>query len=107
LTATLSKPSQGAIVEWAGAVAAPHELTRGWSFTALSRARARPRLFVLGERDAPGITSWRRDEHARGEREEKLTPNELAARVARYKRTSDDEDLVGGNGSGSEWAASA
>jgi hypothetical protein len=59
LTATLSKPSQGATVEWAGAVAAPHELTRGWSFTALSRARARPRLFVLGERDARGITSWR------------------------------------------------
>jgi conjugative relaxase-like TrwC/TraI family protein len=86
---------QGATVEWAGVVAAPHELTRGWSYTALSRARARTRLFALGEGEA-----WahhevaRRDEHAPGEREDKPTPDELATRIARYMRTRDDEDLA-------------
>jgi hypothetical protein len=86
---------QGATVEWAGVVAAPHELTRGWSYTALSRARTRTRLFVLEEGEAWAHHELaRRDEHAHGEREDKPTPDELAARVARYMRTRDDEDLA-------------
>jgi conjugative relaxase-like TrwC/TraI family protein len=86
---------QGGTVEWAGVVAAPHELTRGWSYTALSRARARTRLFVQGEGEAWAHHELtRRDEHAPGERDEKPTPEELAARVARYMRTRDDEDLA-------------
>jgi conjugative relaxase-like TrwC/TraI family protein len=86
---------QGATVEWAGVVAAPHELTRGWSYTALSRARARTRLFVQGEGEAWAQHELaRRDEHAPGEREDKPTPDELAARVARCMRTRDDEDLA-------------
>ena len=86
---------QGATVEWAGVVAAPHELTRGWSYTALSRARARTRLFVVGEGEAWAHHELaRRDEHAPGEREDKPTPEQLAASVARYMRTRDDEDLA-------------
>jgi conjugative relaxase-like TrwC/TraI family protein len=86
---------QGGTVEWAGVVAAPHELTRGWSYTALSRARARTRLFVLEEGEGWAHHELaRRDEHAPSEREEKPTPDELAARVARYMRTRDDEDLA-------------
>jgi hypothetical protein len=86
---------QGGTVEWAGVVAAPHELTRGWSYTALSRARARTRLFVLDEGDGWAHHELaRRDEHAPGEREETPTAEQLAARVARYMRTRDDEDLA-------------
>ena len=86
---------QGGTVEWAGVVAAPHELTRGWSYTALSRARARTRLFVLDEGEGwAHHEQARRDEHAPGEREEKPTAEELAASVARYMSTRDDEDLA-------------
>jgi hypothetical protein len=86
---------QGATVEWAGVVAVPHELTRGWSYTALSRARARTRLFVQGEGEAWAHHELaRRDEHAPGEREEKPTAEQLAASVARYMRTRDDENLA-------------
>lgn len=56
---------------------------------------------MLDEREARAHHELaRRDEHAPGEREEKPTPNELAARVAGYMRTRDDEDLADGNGSG-------
>ena len=86
---------QGGTVEWAGVVAAPHELTRGWSYTALSRARARTRLFVLDEGEGwAHHEQARRDEHAPGEREEKPTAEELVASVARYMSTRDDEDLA-------------
>jgi conjugative relaxase-like TrwC/TraI family protein len=86
---------QGGTVEWAGVVAAPHELTRGWSYTALSRARARTRLYVQGEGEAWAHHELaRRDEHAPAEREEKPTAEQLAASVARYMRTRDDEDLA-------------
>ena len=37
---------QGATVEQATVVASPHDLSRGWSYTALSRARGDTRLFV-------------------------------------------------------------
>jgi hypothetical protein len=86
---------QGATVEWAGVVAVPHELTRGWSYTALSRARARTRLFVQGEGEAWAHHELARcDEHAPGERDEKPTTERLAASVARYMRTREDEDLA-------------
>ena len=86
---------QGGTVEWAGVVATPHELTRGWSYTALSRARARTRLFVLDEGEGwTHHAQARRDEHAPGERAEKPTTEELVASVARYMSTRDDEDLA-------------
>ena len=51
---------QGATVEQATVVASPHDLSRGWSYTALSRARGDTRLLVRdGE---PSIRG--RDEYA-------------------------------------------
>lgn len=40
---------QGSTVEWAGVVATPEHLTRGWSYTALSRARGETMLYVSDE----------------------------------------------------------
>jgi hypothetical protein len=86
---------QGATVEWAGVVAVPHELTRGWSYTALSRARGQTRLFVLDEGDGRvHHDRARRDELAPDERLGTPTSEQLAARVERYMRTRDDEDLA-------------
>jgi conjugative relaxase-like TrwC/TraI family protein len=80
---------QGGTVERAFVIAAPHELTCGWSYTALSRARGETRLFVITdnqERD--------RDELAPGERQPKPTKKELYAQLGRYMQTRDDEDLA-------------
>jgi|GEM_PF-1133584 len=86
---------QGGTVEWAGVVAVPHELTRGWSYTALSRARGTTRLFVVSEGEGwHHHEEQRRDEIAPGERQEKLTTKELLEQVARYMQTRDDEDLA-------------
>jgi conjugative relaxase-like TrwC/TraI family protein len=86
---------QGGTVEWAGVVAVPHELTRGWSYTALSRARTRTRLFVMEEGEGWAHHELaRRDELAPGEREDTPTAEQLAASVARYMLTRDDEDLA-------------
>jgi hypothetical protein len=98
---------QGGTVERAFVVAAPHELTKGWSYTALSRARRQTQLFVITDR-----AQGERDELAPGERQEAATENELYTRIARYMRTRDDEDLAieqlpTGVGSGREGAVDA
>jgi hypothetical protein len=80
---------QGGTVERAFVVAAPHELTRGWSYTALSRARDQTRLFVISDHEQRD-----REELAPGERREQPTEKELCARIARYMQTRDDEDLA-------------
>ena len=81
---------QGGTVEQAIVVASVGELTRGWSYTALSRAAGETRLLV---RDAtPAV----------GEREDigpdapagPLEPDEVLARVARRMLERDDEDLA-------------
>ena len=81
---------QGGTVEQAIVVASVGELTRGWSYTALSRARGETRLLV---RDAtPAV----------GEREDvgpdapagPLEPEQVLARVARRMLERDDEDLA-------------
>lgn len=43
---------QGGIVETAAVVASPHDLTAGWSYTALSRARGHTRLLIYEDRHA-------------------------------------------------------
>jgi hypothetical protein len=98
---------QGGTVERAFVVAAPHELTKGWSYTALSRARRQTQLFVITDRE-----QGERDEHAPGERQETATEKQLYTRIARYMRTRDDEDLAieqlpTGVGSGREDAVDA
>ena len=80
---------QGGTVERPFVVAAPHELTKGWSYTALSRASGPTRLFVISDSQ-----ERERDELAPGERQARLTDKELYARVQRYMQTRDDEDLA-------------
>jgi hypothetical protein len=80
---------QGGTVERAFVVAAPHELTKGCSYTALSRACGATRLFVISDSQARD-----RDELAPGERRYGLTDRELYARLRRYMQTRDDEDLA-------------
>jgi len=80
---------QGATVERAFVVAFPHGLTRGWSYTALSRAREQTRLFVMTDSEERD-----RDELAPGERQGKPTEKDIYARLHRYMQTRDDEDLA-------------
>jgi len=81
---------QGATAEHATVVASPHDLTRGWSYTALSRARGETRLLIrdtgthIGERDAIG----RRASASPGK------PADVLARVASRMLERDDEDLA-------------
>jgi hypothetical protein len=77
---------QGGTVERAIVVVSPSDLTAGWSYTALSRARGETRLLIVD------------DEHA--ERSEfapagsPLLCAPLLARVGRRMRERDDEDLA-------------
>jgi hypothetical protein len=80
---------QGGTVESALVVAAPHELTKGWSYTALSRARGTTRLFVITDQERKA-----REEMAPGERGASANEHDLYERMARYMRTRDDEDLA-------------
>jgi ATP-dependent exoDNAse (exonuclease V) alpha subunit len=80
---------QGGTVERAFVVAAPHELTKGWSYTALSRAREQTRLFAVTDHE-----QREREELAPGERQQQPTEKELYTRIARYMQTRDDEDLA-------------
>jgi len=81
---------QGGTVEQAVVVASPEDLTAGWSYSALSRARGATRL-LIANRD--------RQDEARAE----LAPeaerpaqarSEVLARVARRMLVRDDEDLA-------------
>lgn len=81
---------QGATVEQAIVVASPQDLTAGWSYSALSRARGETRL-LIGDRDDRDAN---RAEHApEGGRPTQLR-SELLARVARRMLVRDDEDLA-------------
>jgi len=82
---------QGATVEWAGVVARPEHLTKGWSYTALSRARATTELYV------PAI------DHDRAQDRAELAPhdttthperNDTRTRIAARMTVRDDEDLA-------------
>jgi conjugative relaxase-like TrwC/TraI family protein len=81
---------QGGTVEQATVVASPHELSRGWSYTALSRARGQTRLLV---RD-PSQDVAERDELAPSTRGDHTEPTEVLARVGRRMLERDDEDLA-------------
>jgi len=82
---------QGATVEWAGVVARPEHLTKGWSYTALSRARDTTELYV------PAI------DHDRAQDRAELAPHdttthperdETKTRIAARMTVRDDEDLA-------------
>ncbi len=81
---------QGGTVERAIVVASVSELTRGWSYTALSRARGETRLLV---RDATPIVGDREDvgpDAPAGP----VEPEQVLARVGRRMLERDDEDLA-------------
>jgi len=82
---------QGATVEHATVVASPHDLSRGWSYAALSRARGETRLLIrdsgpeVGDRDAIGPTAAAAPA---------ARPVDVLARVASRMLERDDEDLA-------------
>jgi conjugative relaxase-like TrwC/TraI family protein len=81
---------QGATVEHAIVVASPHDLSRGWSYTALSRARGHTQLLIADT--TPTASS--RDEFAPTTRATPSKAHDLLAPVARRMLERDDEDLA-------------
>ena len=82
---------QGATVEQATVVASVGELTRGWSYTALSRARGQTRLLVRDATPQDAASGRTSDPRRRTERPE---PEKVLPRVARRMLERDDEDLA-------------
>jgi hypothetical protein len=80
---------QGATVERAVVLASPWELTAGWSYTALSRARDTTRLIIHEDRHIHDRT-----ELAPRERDPSPQSSELLARVAQRMRERDCEELA-------------
>jgi conjugative relaxase-like TrwC/TraI family protein len=80
---------QGATVEAAIVVATPSDLTAGWSYTALSRARASTRLLIHDDQAARG-----RADHAPERTYQPVSREELLARAGRRMLERDDQDLA-------------
>jgi hypothetical protein len=80
---------QGATIEAAFVLASPRDLTAGWSYTALSRARGQTRLLVYDE-----VLRDERREFAPTDRAPGAAPDEVLARVQRHMLERDDEDLA-------------
>jgi conjugative relaxase-like TrwC/TraI family protein len=82
---------QGGTVEWAAVVGEPSDLTRGWSYTALSRARDTAELHVIATHDGGDPD---RDEIAPHHRPPRPTRSEVLDQVAQRMTIRDDEDLA-------------
>jgi conjugative relaxase-like TrwC/TraI family protein len=80
---------QGGTVERAVVVASPRDLTAGWSYTALSRARGETRLLIYEREPVVG-----RDDFAPTDRTPTAARADLLARVQRRMLGRDDEDLA-------------
>ena len=83
---------QGATVEHATVVAAPGDLSRGWSYTALSRARGESQLHIEGS--ASSAWSREREEVADAPAKEPPTVEQILARVEVRMGERDDQDLA-------------
>jgi hypothetical protein len=81
---------QGGTVEHATVVASPHDLSRGWSYTALSRARGDTRLLVRDGELGIGV----REEYAPATPPSALQHTDAMARIGRHMLVRDDEDLA-------------
>jgi hypothetical protein len=80
---------QGATVHWVGVIGQPHDFSRNWSYTALSRAREPVELYLI---DEPGRAEQERDEIAPSRRHGRIDgPLE---QMSRRMRERDDEDLA-------------
>jgi conjugative relaxase-like TrwC/TraI family protein len=82
---------QGATVEWAAVVARQEQLTKGWAYTALSRARERTALYVPTEN--PQLREDRAD-IAPHDDQIPVDHEDLLQRVAGRMAIRDDEDLA-------------
>ena len=80
---------QGQTVEQAVVVASPRQLTAGWTYTALSRARGQTRLLIYEHQLAE-----ERSEFAPGEQRPTAARSDLLARLHRHTLERDDEDLA-------------
>jgi conjugative relaxase-like TrwC/TraI family protein len=80
---------QGGTVETATVVVSPHDLTAGWSYTALSRARGHTRLLIHEDH-----YSEERSDFAPTDKTPPANRGELLTRVARRMLERDDEDLA-------------
>jgi len=82
---------QGGTVEHATVLATPRDLTKGWSYTALSRARGETRLHI----DAADLTATL-DRHELGGADKPKRPDreQVLARAGAQMLDSDDEDLA-------------
>jgi hypothetical protein len=80
---------QGGTVEQAFVVASPHDLTAGWSYTALSRARGDTRLLIYDQQ-----LVVERGEFAPTHQTPATDRGDLLARVQRRMVERDDEDLA-------------
>ena len=80
---------QGATVEAAIVIATPRDLTAGWSYTALSRARATTRLLIHDDQEAR-----ERADHAPERADQPASREELLARAGRRMLDRDDQDLA-------------
>jgi hypothetical protein len=81
---------QGGTVEQAIVLAAPQDLTGGWSYTALSRARGETRLLITGREPA----AREREDIAPAARSNHHEASEVFERVAHRMLERDDEDLA-------------
>jgi conjugative relaxase-like TrwC/TraI family protein len=81
---------QGGTVEEAIVVASPEDLTAGWSYSALSRARAATRLLIANK---DRHEAARADHAPEGERPDQ-SRSAIIARAARRMLVRDDEDLA-------------
>jgi conjugative relaxase-like TrwC/TraI family protein len=86
---------QGGTVEWAGVVATQGHLTRGWSYTALTRARERTQLYLVAG-DPAAIVESRKERAASGPELERepVDRDTILATVATRMKERDDEDLA-------------
>ena len=84
---------QGATVEHATVVAAPRALTRGWSYTALSRARGATELHIDGDTTATPA-ALERSQIAPHDDQRPPGPAEVVQRAAARMKVRDDEDLA-------------
>jgi conjugative relaxase-like TrwC/TraI family protein len=84
---------QGGTVEHATVVATPRALTRGWSYTALSRARGMTRLHIDGQ-DVPAAVQAERAELAPHEAQARPQRADVLTRAVERMKVRDDEDLA-------------
>jgi conjugative relaxase-like TrwC/TraI family protein len=80
---------QGGTVQAAVVVATPRDLTAGWSYTALSRARGETRLLIHDN-----VRSAERREFAPTGQAQRTERDDILARVERRMLERDDEDLA-------------